>query len=721
MENRKFRCSDDEKFSKQVDKVIQLHETMLTRHTTMVVGPTGGGKSVIIDSLKNALGAAEDSKVSIYVLNPKMMTVNELYGVLDPSTRDWTDGLLSKLFRIMNNTPVPEGKKERRWILYDGDVDPIWVENMNSVMDDNKLLTLPNGERIRLEKFCAMLFEVYNIKHASPATVSRCGMVWVDDKDLGWKPYYEWWAKIKEENVEGLTEALMVLYDRFVDKSVKFILEGVDGDEVGVTLKNATPRTGLNMVKQLCTMIDLLLPKENPPSEADLLENLFVFCLIWSLGGTLVDSDRDKYQEFIKRMAERTLPPNIYDFFYDRATKQFFPWKQKVDAKGFELPTDKKFSKILVPTVDTERYSWLLSELIGSGQQCIFVGESGTAKTVTVSAYLTSLDSAKFQQLNINFSSRTTAADAMRTLEDKIEKRQGKQYGPPAGMKLICFIDDLHMPRMDKYGTQQPLALFKFLIEKGFFYNRQTLEDKIVKDTVYVGALQPPGGGRNEVDSRFMSLFCCFNVTFPSEENLQHIYNSILRKFLIGFSDEIAAISENVTLMTLKLYRDILEQLPRTPVKFHYIFNLRDLSRTYEGMYQSTFEKFSSVPQVLKLWRNEAVRVFADRLINAADRTKAVDELIAGLLRKTFPDHAEYALQEPLLYGDFLLTDPSDKEKEDPRLYEDLESFEQVSSRFSKFLKDYNEEMKPMNLVLFNYALDHLTRIHRIMRMATLC
>jgi dynein heavy chain len=83
------------------------------------------------------------------------------------------------------NQPLPEGKVEKRWILYDGDVDPWRVEDMNSVMDDNKLLTMTNGERIRLEKHCAMLFETGTLQHASPATVSRCGMVFVDDKDLG--------------------------------------------------------------------------------------------------------------------------------------------------------------------------------------------------------------------------------------------------------------------------------------------------------------------------------------------------------------------------------------------------------------------------------------------------------------------------------------------------------------------------------------------------------
>ena len=166
--------------SQQVDKVIQLYETMMTRHTTMVVGNTGGGKSVIIDTL--ARSQTKLGRITkLHIVNPKAQTVSELYGELDPETRDWTDGLLSNIFRELNR-PLPPDRDEVRYVVFDGDVDAVWVENMNSVMDDNKLLTLPNGERIRLVDHCKLLFEVSDLQYASPATVSRCGMVYVDPK-----------------------------------------------------------------------------------------------------------------------------------------------------------------------------------------------------------------------------------------------------------------------------------------------------------------------------------------------------------------------------------------------------------------------------------------------------------------------------------------------------------------------------------------------------------
>ena len=72
------------------------------------------------------------------------------------------------------------------WITFDGPIDPNWIENMNSALDDNKSLILPNGQKIKLENNLRLVFEVENLDQASPATISRCGMVYVDPQELGW-------------------------------------------------------------------------------------------------------------------------------------------------------------------------------------------------------------------------------------------------------------------------------------------------------------------------------------------------------------------------------------------------------------------------------------------------------------------------------------------------------------------------------------------------------
>ena len=219
----------------QVDKVIQLYETMMTRHTVMIVGPTGGGKTVCLQTLAATQGKL-GCPTKLFTINPKSIPISELYGVLDPVTRDWTDGLLSNIFRDMNK-PVPEGREERRYIVYDSDVDALWVENMNSVMDDNKLLTLPNGERIRLNfPTCSMLYEVFDLQYASPATISRCGMVYVDPKDIGWQPFVWKWLNSRENAAEQ--EVLRELTAQYFDKCVDYVVDGIEDRE---TMKMIEP------------------------------------------------------------------------------------------------------------------------------------------------------------------------------------------------------------------------------------------------------------------------------------------------------------------------------------------------------------------------------------------------------------------------------------------------------------------------------------------------
>jgi dynein heavy chain, axonemal len=164
-------------------KTLQLFETMNVRFGVMLVGPTGGGKTTIYKVLAECLKklrqqGSEDERyqeVKYKILNPKAITMGELYGEINLESQDWVDGLASKILRkfAQNST------ERRSWCIFDGPVDALWIENMNSVLDDNMMLSLMNGERIKLNPTIRILFEVMDLAVASPATVSRCGMVYL--------------------------------------------------------------------------------------------------------------------------------------------------------------------------------------------------------------------------------------------------------------------------------------------------------------------------------------------------------------------------------------------------------------------------------------------------------------------------------------------------------------------------------------------------------------
>lgn len=124
------------------------------------------------------------------------------------------------------------------------------------------------------------------------------------------------------------------------------------------------------------------------------------------------------------------------------------------------------------------------------------------------------------------------------------------------------------------------------------------------------------GGGRNEVDTRFISMFCVYNLMFPDDDTLTHIYSSIFKGHLEIFSRELMDIASVLVEITITLFKVIVIELPPTPSKFHYIFNLKDLSRIFAGLLLVHPNFFTETKELVRVWRNEFCRVICDRLIN---------------------------------------------------------------------------------------------------------
>ena len=281
--------------------------------------------------------------------------------------------------------------------------------------------------------------------------------------------------------------------------------------------------TNIGLIQQLCNLLASQLTEARAITEPSVIEAVFVLCLSWSLGGPLTQDGRVQFHKFFAKISGLPpggsdevqcgqLPatlPTLHDYFLDLEQKKWMPWSTQVPE--YAPPPDGKFSSIMVPTSDTVRSTWLIDSIAHVNKGCLFIGESGTAKTTVVAKYLQSQDPAKFASLSLNFSSRTSSKDVQIAVEDTIEKRTKDTFGPPAGKKLMIFVDDLNMPRVDTYGTQQPVALLKLIADKGYLYDRgNDLTIKYIKDIQFAAAMVP---GRNDVDPRFIRLFNVFCVT----------------------------------------------------------------------------------------------------------------------------------------------------------------------------------------------------------------
>ena len=196
-----------------VQNVVDLQDLLDIRHCVFVMGASGNNKSESWKTLSKVwTKGGSRGKTTYRDINPKSLTSNELYGYVNITTREWKDGMLSFTMRELANAPDTNPK----WIILDGDLDANWIENMNSVMDDNRLLTLASNERIRLLGNMKLLFEIRDLLYASPATVTRAGVLFISDEQQ-WKNYaqswVDWWAadlpfQVKPEATLALTLAL---------------------------------------------------------------------------------------------------------------------------------------------------------------------------------------------------------------------------------------------------------------------------------------------------------------------------------------------------------------------------------------------------------------------------------------------------------------------------------------------------------------------------------
>mmetsp|Transcript_20729 Transcript_20729/g.31817 ORF Transcript_20729/g.31817 Transcript_20729/m.31817 type:complete len:188 (+) Transcript_20729:6466-7029(+) len=172
----------------------------------MMVGPTGCGKSQAWRILLCAMEKIDGIKGESYIIDPKAINKEELYGKLDSTTAEWTDGVFTQILRKVIDNHRGESSR-RHWILFDGDVDPEWAENLNSVLDDNKLLTLPSGERLQIPDNVRIMFEVETLKYATLATVSRCGMVWFSDDTVSPDMIYNHYLmRLKQDDYDSMGE-----------------------------------------------------------------------------------------------------------------------------------------------------------------------------------------------------------------------------------------------------------------------------------------------------------------------------------------------------------------------------------------------------------------------------------------------------------------------------------------------------------------------------------
>ena len=189
--------------------------------------------------------------------------------------------------------------------MFDGPVDAIWIENMNTVLDDNKKLCLNSGQIINLTDRMTMMFEVEDLFVASPATVSRCGMVYMEPGALGNEPLVEMWLNTVPETFakkKGMTQNLADLFKKYIYDMTKFMRKNCK--EPVFTVDNNVVQSCTRILD--CFFSDYIESEVRKVTIEDIedlelsLEPLFIFAITWSIGATTTLEGRDKFNNKMK-------------------------------------------------------------------------------------------------------------------------------------------------------------------------------------------------------------------------------------------------------------------------------------------------------------------------------------------------------------------------------------------------------------------------------------
>ncbi|GMH97336.1 hypothetical protein TrST_g8180 [Triparma strigata] len=632
-------------FPSWVLKNMQLYDTTKVRHGIMLVGPAGAGKTSILNTLSDSLASTTGIQHKRIRMNPKAIRAEEMFGETDKLSGEWTTGIFAAIWQKYNN----RANTYNMWIVADGPVDAIWIENLNTVLDDNKILTLANGDRIPMTDNVKIMFEVEDLRNASPATVSRAGIIYVSASDLDWAPVVEAWANKKEDRFLG--EHLSKLFKRFVgecegDKEVGHLFRFMNRN-----CKQVMSLSRVAMATKCYELLDVMVEKaelsESPSDKEMELERLFLFALTWSVGGMFEMEDRAKFDEYLREFSQ-VMPPKqnnsdtVYMFNVNSETMEWERW----EAPSWTYPSyseELDFATLLVPTIDSTRALYLMDSFGQKKKPVLLCGGSGTSKTSTAEMYFEQLDTDRMLVKRVNFSFATTPSMFQLSIDGELDKRGGKNFGPPSGKKMTVFLDDMSMPEVNNWGDQPTNELVRQLVEtKGYaFLDKDKRGDiKIIEDLQFVGAMNNPGGGKNDIPNRLKRHFFAFNMTVPPVETILNIYGQMMdgRFPADQHEGEFAKYVSKIPTLTIELWKFVRMKMLPSPAKFMYVWNIRELSRVFQGILRAPKAGIENEHVLGQLWRHECMRVFGDKLAIKADKDmfqEKLDKLTSFLLLDT--------------------------------------------------------------------------------------
>ncbi|XP_053164065.1 cytoplasmic dynein 2 heavy chain 1 isoform X1 [Hemicordylus capensis] len=587
----------------QIKKALELYEQLRQRMGVVIVGPSGAGKSTLWRMLRAALGKI-GKVVKPYMMNPKAMPRHQLLGHIDMDTREWSDGVLTNSARQV----VREPPDVTSWIICDGDIDPEWIESLNSVLDDNRLLTMPSGERIQFGPNVNFVFETHDLSCASPATISRMGMIFLSDEDTDLTALIKSWLRNQPEECRQNLENWIGDY---FEKALNWVLK--QNDYVVETSLVGTVMNGLSHLHG-CTE-----------------RGQFIISLIRGLGGNLNMKSRQEFTKEVFTWA-RESPPNPskpLDTYYDSDTDCLVSYQLK---KPENLTADD-FSNLqtlpVIQTPDMQRGLDYFRPWLGfdTKQPFLLVGPEGCGKGMLLRYAFSQLRST--QIATIHCSAQTISRHLLQKLSQTclvISTNTGRVYRPKDCERLVLYLKDINLPKPDKWGTSTLVAFLQQVLTYQGFYDENL--EWVGLENIQIVASMSAGGtlGRHKLTSRFTSIVRLCAIDYPERDQLQTIYSAylepVLHKNLKNHPSwgSLAKIHQLAGSM-VQVYEQVRAKFT-VDDHSHYLFTPCILTQWVLGLFRYDLGGGSSthtLDTVLEIVAYEARRLFRDKIVGAKE------------------------------------------------------------------------------------------------------
>ncbi|KAJ1621951.1 hypothetical protein T492DRAFT_1149371 [Pavlovales sp. CCMP2436] len=633
---------------------------------------------------------------------PRAMGLGELFGRVDAISGEWADGAFTAMWRRANS----EGKRHT-WLVLDGPVEPEWVEDLNSVMDDNMLLTLPSSERLpMLRPNVTLALESADLAHASPATVSRVAVVFVDEAAIGWQASA---GALLHRLVSSAQVAWSV--EEMLAELLERALELVQTD--------CAPMVALrveSVAQMLVSLFAAQLGRLDSVEDADedAVERFFVSALVIAVGGVLDAGDRAKFDAFLRNdLRPELLPPNetgttVFDFALTVTARwqplaQLLPeWQPPSGLTQPELA--EAFPAMVVPTPETVRVEGLLALCVEARRSPLLVGGAGTGKTTLALAHAADAGEEDAAWHYFALCGATSPRTLQRALERRLERRQGRSHGAPGGKaSFVLVVDDVSAAPRDRYGTAPCAELLRQLLEgAGLLCAERPGEEWPVRGLRLVLAMRTRAGGAGSgsqpipsdkasvldygegkpknfgVGSAANAIAAaqpeqllgprCARHLLPvgivqqSADALALAFTPVLEFFLDGSNSAVQIVEPDVELMaatlvdlTLDVYARVGDRTKPTPLHAHYTFSLREVCRILHALLCVRLEGILlNENTVLGLWAHEAAAVLAARVGDESEREAVLGEIKAAMASVVSFTSADICLgQEPWFWSHF--------------------------------------------------------------------